>query len=545
MAPTFDSNIETCIQTLRDNLELIQDSRHYKKYLPYCKELFKYATNEQSDYLFALYYYYMAEYYATDNDCNKTINYALEGIKYQHSAQEYELEARSYNLLGIFTDVLEDYSKSIDYYMSCIDLCNTYHFDHVHSMAAANLADVFRSNSNYERALYYYEESERYHLREVKSCNPLDYLSYDNRVMTNKGYCLLSIKQLDIANEYGKKILHNIEILNENKIEYTVFPAHVFLAALFFETGDIEQFEHHMKIANSDLNCADSYTSFIEAISVYVQLYMDSKQYETAVKIIDYFLDICQKDSATFSVLSCFLEKRIECTQLMNDTDGYMYYSKLFFSLYKKNKANDSEIVIRAENSHKERILIQEQQNEMYLINKKLLTQSQHDTLTGLPNRSYMNSYAENTLSKALNNRTKLGIEMLDIDYFKDINDKYGHLEGDRYLTLVADILMKITKNDDDIFAARYGGDEFVIIYYNKKTEEINKIMLDIKTASAGISLPCASKVGVDHLSLSQGCCNIIPNEFNRIWDFMSKADAALYNVKKSGRNGFRLYDSF
>ena len=173
------------------------------------------------------------------------------------------------------------------------------------------------------------------------------------------------------------------------------------------------------------------------------------------------------------------------------------------------------------------------------------MSQSQHDALTGLPNRAYLNDYAETTLSKALKNGCTFGIEILDIDYFKNINDNYGHIEGDRYLSAVSAALNKITDEHSDIFAARYGGDEFVLIYYDKTNEEIAAIMDELKSAVNDIALPDDNPDGNSFITISQGCLNRIPKPTNRIWDFLAHADVALYEIKRSGKNNYRLKDSF
>ena len=88
--------------------------------------------------------------------------------------------------------------------------------------------------------------------------------------------------------------------------------------------------------------------------------------------------------------------------------------------------------MLHAETVHKERLRVQKLQQEMLLLNEQLMVQSQHDALTGLPNRAYLNDFAETTLTRALKNNCTIGVEILDIDYFKNINDSYGHIEGDR-----------------------------------------------------------------------------------------------------------------
>ena len=168
MKPNFDPVIEECIKEARANLYMVRTSRQ-QEYMPYCDRLFAYAASEQSDYLFAQAYYCMMLYYACVNDYINTVSCAMEGIKYQQNTQEYELVARSYNMLGIFTASTGNGSQAVDYYLSSIDYCNQYHFDHVHAMAASNLADVFHRSLVYNRALYYYEEAEKYFMKNVQS----------------------------------------------------------------------------------------------------------------------------------------------------------------------------------------------------------------------------------------------------------------------------------------------------------------------------------------------------------------------------------------
>ena len=72
-------------------------------------------------------------------------------------------------------------------------------------------------------------------------------------------------------------------------------------------------------------------------------------------------------------------------------------------------------------------------------------------------------------------NKTSIAVEILDIDFFKQFNDNYGHQAGDDCIKFIADMLIKLSA-DDGIFAARYGGDEFVVIY-----EGLSKEMVEAK----------------------------------------------------------------
>ena len=248
---------------------------------------------------------------------------------------------------------------------------------------------------------------------------------------------------------------------------------------------------------------------------------------------------------APYYLFRRLLEERIKVAVSWNDNAAFTRYSMQLFNLYAKQNAQECRETLRAEQIHHENQLIHKQHYELVHRNKALLSQSQHDALTGLPNRAYLNDYAETTLSKALKNNCTIGVEILDIDYFKNINDSYGHIEGDRYLSSVSDALRRIAESYEDVFVARYGGDEFVIIYFNKSNSEICDIMKKLKNEIRLISIPDLNPDGKDYITLSQGCLNKIPTPANRIWDFLAWADKTLYEVKKNGKDNFHLKDSF
>lgn len=540
---TFSPEIEACILDAEKNMTLVSTSQ-YKEFKPYCEKLLTYAIDEQSDYLFALAYYYLMQYFASDNDYINTISSALEGIKYQQKVQNYELVARSYNVLGIYTQSAGDISKSVEYMLTGIDYCNTYHLNYVHGLLASNLADIFHRHSNFDRALYYYKEAENYYSKCDSDTNSN---SYNTLICLycNRCYCLLSIGRLDEVKNCTQKLSQILKAAAEHKQYIPEFVVNTYFATYYHSQKDSKRREHYLALAKENFHSSDNYISYLDDIKAYLRLHKELEHLNELVSILEYYIHKCEQDHAPFYVFSYFIAERLECAKHLGDTDTYLLYTQKFLDAFKDEQNKNSDATLRAEETHREYNRIQKQQYEMNLLNEKLLVQSQHDTLTALPNRSYLNSYAEETLSTAFKNQVPFGIEILDIDHFKHINDTYGHMTGDKYLTSLADQLQHITEEFSDVFAARYGGDEFVIIYYNKTNDEINHIMTSLKEHAASIKLPEVGLVGVDYLSLSQGCCNIVPKSANRIWDFLSTADVTLYDVKMSGRNGFMLRDYF
>ena len=134
---------------------------------------------------------------------------------------------------------------------------------------------------------------------------------------------------------------------------------------------------------------------------------------------------------------------------------------------------------------------------------------------------------------RAQRNQERIGVAMLDIDHFKQLNDTCGHAAGDACLAALGSMLRR--RSDSNIFCARYGGDEFVLLFRDQSDE----FLLDFAEALRAQSQSLI--YGGSPVTISIGIRNSTPVALNRIWDFTSLADKALYLVKKRGRNGVLL----
>ena len=163
------------------------------------------------------------------------------------------------------------------------------------------------------------------------------------------------------------------------------------------------------------------------------------------------------------------------------------------------------------------------------------------DSLTNLNNRRSFQSKIEQLANLSRRGHTPLSIVLLDIDHFKDYNDKYGHLDGDHILVELADILTKNCRDSDVI--ARFGGEEFAILLHNTNRQGAQQLCSEILqslethswekdkiTASFGIATQLIDQL--DDRPLQDICTEII-----------RRADTALYYSKEHGRNQVRHFD--
>jgi diguanylate cyclase len=157
--------------------------------------------------------------------------------------------------------------------------------------------------------------------------------------------------------------------------------------------------------------------------------------------------------------------------------------------------------------------------------------QALRDSLTGLPNRNAYNERMESELARWKRYRTPLSLIIWDIDYFKNINDSYGHKAGDKVLMLIAKQLSEHSRSAD--FISRFGGEEFTMLLPNtdKKSALILANQLRQTIEKTGFN---AGGTSVD-ITISCGVTEFIENDTDE--SAFERADQALYQAKEQGRN--------
>jgi diguanylate cyclase (GGDEF)-like protein len=162
------------------------------------------------------------------------------------------------------------------------------------------------------------------------------------------------------------------------------------------------------------------------------------------------------------------------------------------------------------------------------------------DGLTGLYNHRYFHVVLEQEINRAIRNEEELSLILVDIDYFKKINDKYGHLVGDFVLKAFSNLLRTSLRDYETV--ARYGGEEFAIILVN--TDLDGAITVAEKIRSQLLSSAFRDKIRSYEITASFGIACAKPaseKSFSKN-DFIDKADQALYLAKKNGRNRVESY---
>jgi diguanylate cyclase (GGDEF)-like protein len=159
-----------------------------------------------------------------------------------------------------------------------------------------------------------------------------------------------------------------------------------------------------------------------------------------------------------------------------------------------------------------------------------------HDALTDLPNRKLVQNQAESFISLSKRMHKKLVIAFIDLDGFKQINDTYGHDEGDTVLIKTGKLLNKATRESD--FVGRIGGDEFMCLFPN--ISNIDEVEMIVKRIYEQTKKPIIPAVNY-HLKLSIGIA-IYPTDADNYPELMKLADQAMYIAKNSAEISYKFH---
>jgi diguanylate cyclase (GGDEF)-like protein len=168
--------------------------------------------------------------------------------------------------------------------------------------------------------------------------------------------------------------------------------------------------------------------------------------------------------------------------------------------------------------------------------NRLLSHLADNDALTGIPNRRALDRHLENEWNRHCRTARPLALLFIDIDYFKQYNDTYGHDGGDRCLVRVAELLCRQVQRTGEL-VARFGGEEFAVVLPNTDCEHAVIVAESIRKELEHQRIPHAGSGISDFLTLSVGVSSIVPDLNHSIDALRQIADLALYEAKNTGRN--------
>lgn len=179
-----------------------------------------------------------------------------------------------------------------------------------------------------------------------------------------------------------------------------------------------------------------------------------------------------------------------------------------------------------------ERLLLQ----ELKLANHQLHQLASIDGLTSITNRRIFDERLESEWKRLCREEAPLGLVLIDIDCFKAFNDTYGHINGDKCLCQVANIINICARRPADV-ASRYGGEEFALILPKTNLEGVRHVAQSVQEKLHELAIPHTSSIVKSIVTVSMGVASIVPTLTNSPKTLLNLADKALYKAKGNGRD--------
>lgn len=496
--------------------------------LDYCKKIEAYANEKENNALLGFAYYYSGETYYGLNDSEKLFQYISKALTCLDETEQWELMARAYNIMAIVSTNQGNIPVAMDYYLTGLSYCRKGNVADIENMINLNLGTLYLNNGQYKEALGYFEKSYGY-TRAHKDAE--EYLTAITCVYLGIGRCYLMQDRLEKAGNYCDKLdaecvpyLENIDV-----ICVLCFKARYYHQAKRDTTRDACIEEIHGRI-KTGFAIMDVFDDLYDVCMLLLELDRNELLWE-----IMNILEDLTKQANIVNLQRKIVSLKIKYYRANGEGASFLQAAGLHYQLTEMVEQENQNMIKSMMDVRNSLEQANEQRRIVEEANLRLQQKSETDQLTGLANRYRLNAYSENVFDRCKQNRVPMAVEILDIDYFKQYNDNYGHQAGDVCISAIAEELKRM--ENERVFCARYGGDEFIIIYENMTLEEIANEAEGLRRRIMGLKMEHRYSLALPIVTITQGICYDVPVGENKNWDFLHTADMMLYRVKKQSRN--------
>ena len=499
---------ENCAEDLAKTLEL-------------CETLEQYAYEVDSNELRAYCQFYKGLAYYLHAQLSRGYDLLVRSIDPLCQTEQWELAGKAYNALGNIASFQGELSLAVDYFFTGLRFCKTHQLTIQTYRIINNIADMYATFGEYQLAVEQLE-----FCAERLAGTP----QADAIIFGNLAYCYIHLGQLDQAERYMNQVIscHEDTLFDRCSI--------LFLQMSFYHSkGDFAKCNEIVETLRAT-DISSVIYDFLNEINHHAHLLISLERYdalEELLTVMDTHLDSLYSRETL-----CKL--RLEYYQKIGAEQEYLKQTAEYYKISKLQEAQRRQLAVHnittRSSLEKEMDIRTQTEQDNFILRER----SEKDALTGIKNRFKLNEVAEAAFHHGYMNGTNLGVELLDIDYYKEYNDNYGHQAGDECLVAIARVLLELEQNEG-VHVGRYGGDEFMIIYEGYSREEILAFASQVQEKITALQVEHKFSHVAPYVTVSQGIFTKVPEGANRLWDFTYCADLSLYYVKRKNRNDIFL----
>lgn len=484
------------------------------------------------------------------SDSKTALDMSFEALALSRQKNYPQAEAILLLKIGSIYRNISEYEKAIEYVMLSFPLLELYNLDYHLCTAFISFGNIFFNLSYYETAFDYYNRSVYIAAR---------YQFYDRLSMAynNIGEIYKMLLDYDKALYYYKKSLDE-----DKRVGYKAckgFP-YVNIAEINYLAGNYDEALRLIRIGDTMIKQYNYELLLCEVYKIYAQIYWKLKNsdkardyFVQALKAADEKMAYDYKIGILISYHQFLVEKEQMGEAIEALTDAYTLSSanhlheksilicQYFTEIYEKKGDYETALkyyklyIFHDREQYKQRISQISEGIELRIKTEEIKLQSEIDSLTGIPNRRKFFQFIKSEWERSIKYSYTLSIIMIDIDFFKEYNDNYGHPEGDKCLITIANLMTGLI--DKNFLLSRFGGDEFIAVLPQTSITTAKAFAELLRQAVMNEKISHRCLLVSDYVTITLGVASVVPTEGMNLNDFIKQADDALYHAKRNGRN--------
>lgn len=432
-----------------------------------------------------------------------------------------------YNSIGIVYMYNDDEQSALDYFFNGIRLAEKLNDRMMHATLLANIAYVYRSAGAFDEAEKMLDEANRM-IREAQHNDAnvaLDELGYE----LDKIWMMLQKQETEKAWKRMQREEIRTDTSKENAINFAIYYA---------QTSDAKQCLKYMDAALEEV--AHEINQFEQIVYLFelIEIGIKAGLYTRAKEIAD-MAEHLLTQIGTVGKWTKLMEYRIEIYEALGNTGKLVEAYRKYYEYDQKYEEEKTYAAVKRVRRKIELLHELDRKSEIKQRQADLYDRRGRDALTGLYNRWGMKNRMKQLYREYRGRELTLAVALVDVDFFKEYNDTYGHVAGDRCLKSIADILKKSA--GEKSMVGRYGGDEFLVVLWEKTQSEFEQMFDVVRKELSDRRIENKNSGVSDNVTVTVGGVVTKPKRRIDFTAWLHEADLALYEVKKKSRNGYKV----
>ncbi len=502
-----------------------------EKQLKELKKLLKTAQESGDFYFTGLVFHMLSVVYNILGDREKFFLNSVKSLALLKDSGDWSNIAAAYVTLGVAYSRQENYQLALVNYDKAYNIYKRHRYQGPHRiMLLNNLSSVHNRMGDYSYGIHYLNEC-----IELAKEDPSQNANELPMCMSNLAYTYIRTGEYGKAAqilEDGRKWLKNVS----DKAFFCIY--HLKCALAYYNLRDKRKGGKDLDIALSIVKEIPDQYLIYDDLSDLTQLLLQNKDRKKADTLVGLMAEYGQRNKKTIDQLLVNSTLADYYKNIGEPERAVDYYAKAL----ELSETHLDELKQAQLNLHK---ILKDADSEISKLNKKVIEtedRANKDPMTKLLNRSAMLKISGEFIEKAAKNKEKIGAIFIDIDFFKECNDTYGHAKGDEIIKEVARACQK--EESERVCFARYGGDEFLGLTCGLEDGAVTEIARKICSRIRKADIPNKKNPNGHRVTLSVGIVNVeVTKKTDTIIQIANYADKAVYYSKNSGKDCIHLLD--